>query len=129
MLKTKSIYKHKEKTDGQRILISRLHPRGIKKSQYDVWIKELAPSMTLVREYKNNEITWKKFFSKYKKELQESPESLNFLKTFRKQSKTDDITLLCFEPEGIPCHRHVLREIIVKPRFLMEDSIPKFTDK
>ena len=45
VLKTKSIYKPKEQGDGKRILVSRLHPRGIKKSQYDTWLKELSPSM------------------------------------------------------------------------------------
>ncbi len=128
VLKTKSIYKPKEQGDGKRILVSRLHPRGIKKSQYDTWLKELSPSMKLIHEYKNDKITWKKFFSKYKKELEKSSESTETLKMLRKNSKTNHITLLCFEPDGTPCHRHVLKEIIVKPRLLREKFIPKFVD-
>ena len=128
VLKTKSIYKPKEQGDGKRILVSRLHPRGIKKSQYDTWLKELSPSLELIHEYKSEKITWKKFFSKYQKELQENLESMKTLKMLRKNSKTNHITLLCFEPDGTPCHRHVLREIIVKPRLLREKFIPKFVD-
>lgn len=128
MLKTKSIYKSKEKGDGKRILVSRLHPRGVKKSQYDIWLKELSPSIDLIHEYKTDEISWKKFFSKYKKELEKNPEAMETLRVLRKKSKTDHITLLCFEPDGIPCHRHVLREILKKPKLLKEKFIPKFID-
>jgi uncharacterized protein YeaO (DUF488 family) len=128
MLKTKSIYKPKEQEDGKRILISRLHPRGVKKSQYGAWLKELSPSIDLIHEYKNDKITWKKFFSKYKKELEKNPEAIETLKSIRKKSKTDHITLLCFEPDGAPCHRHILREILKSPKLLKENFIPKFVD-
>lgn len=128
MLKTKSIYRPKDREDGKRILISRLHPRGVKKSQYDLWLKELSPSIDLIHEYKSDKITWKKFFSKYKKELEKNSESQETLKNIRKESKTTHITLLCFEPEQTPCHRHVLREILKKPKLLKENFIPKFVD-
>ena len=128
MFKTKSIYNPKERGDGKRILISRLHPRGVKKSQYDAWLKELSPSIDLIHEYKNDKITWKKFFSKYKKELEKNPEAIEALKSLRKKNKTDHITLLCFEPDGAPCHRHILREILKTPKLLKENFIPKFVD-
>jgi len=128
MLKTKSIYKPKEMEDGKRILVSRLHPRGVKKSQYDDWLKELSPSLDLIHEFKNDKITWKKFFSKYKKELEKNLKAIEILKDLRKKSKTEHITLLCFEPEDTPCHRHILRDILKKPKLLKENFTPKFTD-
>ena len=128
MLKTKSIYKPKERGNGKRILVSRLHPRGVKKSQYDLWLKELSPSLDLIHEYKNNIITWKKFFSKYKKELQENLMAVEIMQELYKKSKASNITLLCFEPDGVPCHRHLLREIIKKPKLLNENFTPKFVD-
>ena len=127
-MKTKSIYTPKGRKDGKRILVSRLHPRGVKKSQYDAWLKELSPSMELIREYKNDKITWKKFLSNYKSEMSKNPQSLELIKQLRKQSKIDDITLLCFEADGEPCHRHLLREIINKPDFFTKSFIPKFID-
>ena len=75
MIRTKSIYKDKEKQDGKRILISRLHPRGVKKSQYDEWLKELSPSMGLVHDYKDDKITWRKFLSNYKSEMKKIPQA------------------------------------------------------
>ena len=128
MIRTKSIYKPIEKGDGKRVLVSRLHPRGVKKSQYDAWLKELSPSIDLIHEYKNGKITWKKFFLKYKRELEKNPESISTLQILREKSKTDNITLLCFEPDGIPCHRYVLREILHKPKLLKETFIPDFLD-
>ncbi len=128
MLKTKSIYKPKERGNGKRILVSRLHPRGVRKSQYDLWLKELSPSLDLIHEYKNNIITWKKFFSKYKKELQENLMAVEIMQELYKKSKASNITLLCFEPDGVPCHRHLLREIIKKPKLLNENFTPKFVD-
>jgi len=128
VLKTKSIYKPKERGNGKRILVSRLHPRGVKKSQYDLWLKELSPSLDLIHEYKNEKITWKKFFSKYKKELQENLMAVEIMQELYKKSKASNITLLCFEPDGVPCHRHLLREIIKKPKLLNENFTPKFVD-
>ena len=128
MIKTKSIYKSKERKDGKRILISRLHPRGVKKSQYDQWFKELSPSMELVHEYKNGKISWKKFLSLYKSQISENSQSRELIKQLQKQSKIDDITLLCFEADGEPCHRHLLREIINKSSLFSKSFIPKFID-
>ncbi len=128
MLKTKSIYKPKERGNGKRILVSRLHPRGVKKSQYDVWLKELSPSLDLIHEYKNDKITCKTFFSRYKKELQENLMAIEIMQELYKKSKASNVTLLCFEPDGVPCHRHLLREIIKKPKLLNENFTPKFVD-
>jgi len=128
VLKTKSIYQPKEQGNGKRILVSRLHPRGVKKSQYDVWLKELSPSLDLIHEYKNDKITWKTFFSRYKKELQENLMAIEIMQELYKKSKASNVTLLCFEPDGVPCHRHLLREIIKKPKLLNENFTPKFVD-
>ncbi len=128
MIKTKSIYRSKERKDGKRILISRLHPRGIKKSHYDEWLKELSPSIELVHEYKNGKITWKKFLSNYKSEISKNLQSLELIKQLQKQGKVDDVTLLCLEPDAEPCHRHLLREIINKPSLFTKSFIPKFID-
>ncbi|MGD8431432.1 MAG: DUF488 family protein, partial [Nitrosopumilaceae archaeon] len=92
MIKTKSVYQPSQKEDGKRILVSRLHPRGVKKTKYDAWIKELSPSIDLIYEYKKDKITWRKFFLKYKKELENNPESITILKSIRKESKTRNVT-------------------------------------
>ena len=128
MIKTKSVYRPKDIIDGKRILISRLHPRGIKKLNMIKWLKELSPSIELIHNYKNKKITWRKFLSLYTSEISTNSQSLELVKQLRKQSKIDNITLLCFEPNREPCHRHVLREIIAKPSFFTKPFVPQFID-
>ena len=45
----KRVYEQPEKTDGFRILIDRLWPRGLskEKAKVDLWLKEIAPSTEL----------------------------------------------------------------------------------
>ena len=56
MIKIKRIYEDYSETDGFRILIDRLWPRGISKerAKIDLWIKEIAPSNDLRKWYLHN---------------------------------------------------------------------------
>jgi uncharacterized protein YeaO (DUF488 family) len=49
MLKVKRIYEKSAPTDGERFLVDRLWPRGLKKEEarLQAWLKELAPSPEL----------------------------------------------------------------------------------
>ena len=49
MIKIKRAYAPAEETDGYRILVDRLWPRGIskEKAKIDLWLKEVAPSNEL----------------------------------------------------------------------------------
>ncbi len=89
----KRIYEPAEKSDGFRILIDRLWPRGVKKEEakIDVWLKEIAPSSELRKWFKHDPKKWNAFIKKYKDELQESP-ALEELRGLIKKHKT--ITLL-----------------------------------
>ena len=66
--------------------------------------------------------------SKIEEELEKNPDAMKTLNVIRRESKTEHVTLLCFEPDGTPCHRHVLREILKKQKLLKESFIPKFVD-
>lgn len=67
----KRIYEEYEKSDGHRILVDRLWPRGIKKekARIDSWMKEVAPSTALRKWFGHDPDKWLEFVSKYKKEL------------------------------------------------------------
>lgn len=49
MLRLKRVYETASREDGQRFLIERLWPRGIKKTSLDLdaWLKDVAPSAQL----------------------------------------------------------------------------------
>ena len=104
------------------------YPRGTKKEKIDQWHKDLAPSKELIKKYKGSEITVRIFLSSYKSEISKNPSSLELIKKIRTYSKKENVTLLCFESDGGPCHRHVLREIIKNEKFLHSSVMPEFTD-
>ena len=89
----KRIYEEVEKSDGYRILVDRLWPRGIKKEkvQIDSWMKEVAPSTALRKWFAHDPDKWPDFVSKYKKELHGSM-AFRELMTLVKKHKT--VTLI-----------------------------------
>jgi uncharacterized protein YeaO (DUF488 family) len=70
-IKLKRIYSRLEVTDGLRVLVDRLWPRGVRHatSNVDVWLKNIGPSDQLRKFYNMNPTKWMAFKSKYKKEL------------------------------------------------------------
>lgn len=73
-IKIKRVYEPMTKTDGFRILVDRLWPRGIKKedAHIDVWLKEIAPSAELRKWFNHEPEKWEAFSKKYLAELQNS---------------------------------------------------------
>ncbi len=93
-LRIKRIYEIFDKTDGYRILVDRLWPRGLskEKAKVDLWLKEIAPSNELRKWYNHDPEKWKEFKKRYKKELKEQQEALDKLKQVIKEH--EKVTLL-----------------------------------
>ncbi|MBN6205734.1 DUF488 family protein [Ralstonia pickettii] len=95
-IKLKRIYEEPVKSDGARILVDRLWPRGIskEKAKLDHWLKEIGPTNELRKSFHNGELSFDKFKEKYLDELQtgEQLEALEELKRIAKREK--QITLL-----------------------------------
>lgn len=93
-IKIKRVYEAPEATDGYRILVDRLWPRGEKKDEvpYDLWAKEISPSDSL-REWfhEDTDGRWKEFKEKYMKELKQMPAMKELEEKIKDQKK---ITLL-----------------------------------
>jgi uncharacterized protein YeaO (DUF488 family) len=90
-LKLKRVYEPAERSDGVRILVDRLWPRGVKKDAIDLWLKEIAPSNELRNWFHHEEPKWASFRSKYLKELAANKEAVAEL---RKAAKGKTVTLL-----------------------------------
>ena len=73
MLRTKRIYEKPKKSDGTRILVDRLWPRGIKKDEamIDLWLKDVAPSLRLRQWYAHDPRRWQEFKKRYFLELED----------------------------------------------------------
>jgi uncharacterized protein YeaO (DUF488 family) len=85
----KRVYEPREESDGFRILVDRLWPRGIKKeaANVDAWIKEVAPSNELRKWFHTEHDKWNEFVEKYEAELKNS-EAVKGLKDVVKKNKT-----------------------------------------
>ncbi|MEO1584704.1 MAG: DUF488 family protein [Planctomycetota bacterium] len=70
-LSIKRIYDDPAPTDGFRVLVDRLWPRGIPKdsAEIDEWAKDAAPSSDLRKAYHADEITFAEFSNRYRQEL------------------------------------------------------------
>lgn len=93
MLQIKRAYEPAEKSDGDRFLIDRLWPRGVKKETLAIkaWLKDVAPSAGLRNWYHHEPARWDEFRRRYFKELEANPESWQPLLEAARRGK---ITLL-----------------------------------
>jgi uncharacterized protein YeaO (DUF488 family) len=71
MIATKRAYEPYAPSDGYRVLIDRLWPRGLSKANahLDAWAKEIAPSRELREWYEHDPAKWPEFRKRYAKEL------------------------------------------------------------
>jgi uncharacterized protein YeaO (DUF488 family) len=85
----KRVYEKPSKSDGFRILVERLWPRGLakEKASVDLWLKEIAPSPELRKWYSHDIEKWKEFRSRYTKELKGKSELLDEIKKYTKKGK------------------------------------------
>lgn len=69
-------------SDGCRILVERLWPRGLakQKARIDLWSKDTAPSTTLRQWFNHDPDKWVKFKRRYFKELQENEAGLALIR-------------------------------------------------
>ena len=105
----KSIYAPPERSDGKRILVMTLWPRGVSRDRVDVWMKELGTPRDLIRRYKEGKLTWAEYSRAYRKSLEGKEELLRRLAA---DSKKGTITLLCTEKDPASCHRSLLKQAI-----------------
>lgn len=128
MIKTKSVYQPREEEDGIRVLITRFYPRGVRKDHFDYWIRELSPSQSLLKSYKEGERNWGDFKQAFLSELRENIDSLEIIQALNQHIVNYNVTLLCYEKDGTPCHRHMVRDIVENPKLLDSFFVPKDTD-
>lgn len=99
--------------DGDRVLVMRLWPRGIAKSDVDRWLRELAPVITLVRGFRRGAVPWDAYRQAYLAGL-ERPEAREHVAEALAMARTRPITLLCGCPDERRCHRSLLQVYLEK---------------
>lgn len=107
----KRVYDEPSETDGTRVLVDRLWPRGLSKQAVsaDLWLREAAPSAELRRWYGHDPRRWPQFRRKYRSELARHPETLELLDDLRRRSP---VTLIFAARDAAHSHAVVLRKAL-----------------
>lgn len=115
-LKVKRIYLPVENTDGYRIFTDVLWPRGLTKKavKFDLWLKEIAPSISLRKWFNHDPEKWSEFKKHYFKELSQKQE---FIHTIIDHLHTQTVTLLYGAKDEKHNHALALKEFIEKTYF------------
>jgi uncharacterized protein YeaO (DUF488 family) len=81
-IQIKRVYEPRAKMDGFRVLVDRVWPRGLSKSDaaVDLWMKDVAPSTELRKWFNHEPARWKIFQEKYRAELRQRSSELDKLK-------------------------------------------------
>lgn len=72
-IQLKRVYDPASESDGYRVLVDRLWPRGIRKekARINLWLKEVAPSAALRKWFGHDPSKWEEFKERYFAELDE----------------------------------------------------------
>ena len=81
MFKLKRAYEEPERSDGFRVLVERLWPRGVsgEKAALDLWMKDIAPSPDLRAWYAHDPAKFEEFRKRYREELHRQQELIDDL--------------------------------------------------
>ncbi|MER9232321.1 DUF488 domain-containing protein [Mesorhizobium sp. M0622] len=81
-LAVKRIYEQPAPGDGQRVLVDRIWPRGVrgKDAALTVWLKEIAPSNALRKWFGHEPARWEEFQERYRDELDRNGEAVGQLR-------------------------------------------------
>lgn len=90
----KRIYEPAAASDGYRVLVDRIWPRGLSKNKarVDLWLKEIAPSTQLRQWFGHEPKKWDEFQNRYRAELHANAAALQTLYTVLREQPT--VTLL-----------------------------------
>ena len=99
-------------TDGTRILVDRLWPRGVRKSvaAIDLWLKDIAPSAALRKWFGHDPARWPEFRRRYALELRGHRDELAGLRAL---ARTKTVTLVFAARDELHNDAVVLRGVLL----------------
>ncbi|GHT27557.1 MAG: DUF488 family protein [Hydrotalea flava] len=112
-LSLKRVYDPPEDSDGLRVLVDRVWPRGLtkEKAKIDVWLKDIAPGTELRKWFAHDVAKWKVFHEKYTTELLHNKPAVEEL---RKLLSKQNITLVFGAKDVLHNQAVVIKEFMSK---------------
>jgi uncharacterized protein YeaO (DUF488 family) len=110
-IRLKRAYLPPSPEDGVRVLVDRLWPRGLPKSEaaIDRWLKDLAPSTELRRWFGHDPSRWSEFRRRYEVELSRHTELLDAL---RAMAQKGPVTLVFAAQDELHNQAVVLKDFL-----------------
>ena len=97
---------------GKLYRVSRQHPRGFK-TQWET-LSFFYPPLDLLKGYRSGNLTFEEFGSAYEQYLEIKYRTSTVPSWLNQLAAVGDFTFLCFEKDGLPCHRWVLARWILE---------------
>lgn len=109
----KRVYETPDASDGLRVLVERLWPRGLSKerARVDVWLKDIAPSHELRKWYGHDPTRFAEFRRRYEEELAVEP-ARSALAQLREMASRERVTLVFAAHDAELSNAAVLRDIL-----------------
>ncbi|GGL16715.1 DUF488 domain-containing protein [Streptomyces flaveus] len=107
------VYEAPAQTDGTRVLVDRIWPRGMTKEQahLDEWCKQVAPSTELRKWYSHDPDRFAEFSRRYRSELKD-PEHVDALAHLHDLAQDRPLTLLTATKHPEISEAEVLAELL-----------------
>jgi uncharacterized protein YeaO (DUF488 family) len=113
MVKIKRAREPAARSDGYRVLVERLWPRGVRRADLplDDWAREVAPSTELRQWFGHDEARWAEFQRRYRGELKHSAAHARFDELARRAAH-GTVTLVFSAHDGEHNNAVALRDLI-----------------
>ena len=111
-IKTKRIYDPADATDGHRLLIMRLWPRGVRKDNVDAWERGLAPTRDLLSAFNAGAIDWPTYAERFLREMGTRPDAIAALDALRLRAAQETVTAICGCKDATRCHRTLVAGLV-----------------
>ncbi len=110
-IQVKRVYDDPAASDGYRVLVDRLWPRGVKKAdlKYDLWLKDITPSSDLRKWFHEDKTRWSEFTKRYCAELDKEQDAV---KQLQDKARHGTVTLLSATKDESHNHANVLRDYL-----------------
>jgi uncharacterized protein YeaO (DUF488 family) len=122
-VRLKRAYNAPSRSDGTRILIDRLWPRGVKKTTaaIDMWVKDIAPSTALRKWFGHDPARWQQFRRRYSDEIHRQRDRLEELRALAERGR---ITLVFAAHDEAHNDAVVLRDILLGQSVERTSDVP-----
>ncbi len=106
----------RERQNGMRILVDRLWPRGLQKTDADValWLKEIGPTSELRKWFGHDVARFDEFRTRYIEELEKNPAQQAAFLTLLEEARNQDIILVYGAKDVEHNQAVILREMLLQ---------------